>query len=239
MAASKASGSGPTRDRSFGAFPPDDVDRRLVLLTGFGSFPGVPHNASADLVAELAKGCRLRLPDIRFRAEVLPVDWHEAPRQLQTLLRLHEPRCIIHFGVSSRASGFVVERYAYNAVGSAPDSRGQLANDARLVPGDRPRRAATLPTHSMVRRLQEAGYPAELSDDPGRYLCNAVLFHSLRHAARVSPRIRSGFVHIPATLGTSAEGAPSAIAWSDAVHGGLALIEACLAPLRRSNAILS
>jgi pyroglutamyl-peptidase len=239
MAAPKANGSGPERDRSATEFPSAAVDRPLVVLTGFGPFPGVPRNASADLVGELAKACRRRHPHIRFLADVLPVDWLEAPRRLQTLLCLHEPRCVVHFGVSSRASGFVVERYAYNAVASAYDSQGRMAAGERLVPGDRPRRSATLPAHSMVRRLQAAGYPAELSDDPGRYLCNAVLFHSLRHAARASPRPRSGFVHIPATLGTSADGAPSAMAWADAVDGGLALIEACLAPLRQSDVVLS
>jgi pyroglutamyl-peptidase len=239
MAARKETGSGPARDRSADVSAGDDADRPLVVLTGFGPFPGVTRNASADLVGELAKACRRQHPHLRFLTDILPVDWLAAPRRLQHLLSVNQPRCAIHFGVSSRATGFVVERYAYNAVASALDNEGRLAGEARLVPGDRPRRAATLPTRGMVRRLQAAGYPAELSDDPGRYLCNAVLFHSLRHAARASPRIRSGFVHIPATLGDSADGAPSAIGWADAIDGGLALLETCLAPLRRSGAVLS
>jgi pyroglutamyl-peptidase len=145
----------------------------------------------------------------------------------------------LHFGVSARATGFVIETHAYNVTKDIPDDGGLLAAGDVLVPGDRPRRSASVPVRGIVRALQAAGYPAELSSDPGRYLCNAVLFHSLRYATRAEPRMRSGFIHIPATLEPETPGEPSRIGWSHAFDGGLRLMDVCLAPLRARETYLS
>ncbi len=242
MASPKASGSGTSRFRSlYLSKAPAKVPPAagVVLLTGFGRFPGVERNASAELAAELARHGPLRHGDFRFVADVLPVDWREAPVRLSELLAQYHPAVAVHFGVSPRASGFVVETRAYNATKVAPDQGGQLAAGDLLIAGDRAHRSATLPVRGVVRALQAAGYPAQLSSDPGWYLCNAVLFHSLRYATRADPRIRSGFIHIPATLEPGTPGEPSLISWTDALEGGLRLMDICLAPLRARAAYLS
>lgn len=242
MASPKASGSGTSRFRSLSlSTAPLDASGggSVVLLTGFGRFPGVARNASADLAAELARRASLRHSHLRFIADVLPVDWREAPARLTELLHRHRPAVALHFGVSSRATGFVIETHAYNVTKDIPDDGGLLADRDILVAGDRPRRSATVPVRGIVRALHEAGYPAELSSDPGRYLCNAVLFHSLRHATRAEPRMRSGFIHIPATLEPGTPGEPSLIGWNHAFEGGLRLMDVCVAPLRARAACLS
>jgi pyroglutamyl-peptidase len=100
-------------------------------------------------------------------------------------------------------------------------------------------RRATLPVQRALEALRSAGYPAELSSDPGRYICNAILFHSLRHAARALPRTRTGFIHIPATLEPGIPGEPSLLGWTEVRDGGLHLIETCLAALRPHSDHLS
>lgn len=243
MAAAKISGSGTPRSRSLvfsdaapgrgrGAQP-------IVLLTGFGPFPGVERNASADLVLTLARLAGQRHADLHFAADVLPVDWRQAPQRTCDLIGQHRPVVSLHFGVSARATGFVIEAHAYNATQSMLDDSGQIAGSIDLVAGDRPRRSATLPVRRIVQNLQEAGLPAELSSDPGRYLCNAVLYHSLRLATRTTPRLRAGFIHIPATLESGVGGETSLISWPQAIDGGLRLIDTCLMPLRLRDRILS
>lgn len=242
MVSTKASGFGTARSRSL-SFP--DADRRdprdesVVLITGFGRFPGVERNASAELAMELARRSPPRHPDLRFVADVLPVDWRLAPVQLDKLLTQHRPAVALHFGISSRATGFVIETCAYNETKDLPDEAGQKAGMAFVVARDRLQRSATLPVRQILRHLQSAGFPAEMSSDPGRYLCNAVLFHSLRHAARTNPRMRSGFIHIPAALEPETPGASSLIGWQDAIDGGLQLLDACVATLRSRRASLS
>jgi pyroglutamyl-peptidase len=233
MASPKASGSGSQRFRSR-AFSEGRLagqamaNPRTVLITGFGPFPGVSRNASGELATELARVARARHPQIEFAGAVLPVDWAEAPASLSQLLLEHRPTIALHFGVSSRATGFVIETLAHNAVANLPDESGRHAPSASLIAGDRPQRTATLPVRRILSTLTDAGYPARLSQDPGRYLCNAVMFHSLKCAVRTVPRTRTGFIHIPATLDPGVEGDRSEIGWGDALDGGLRAIDVCI-----------
>jgi pyroglutamyl-peptidase len=208
----------------------DLVTRLGVLLTGFGPFPGVARNASAALAGELACLARRRHPQVQFFEHVLPVDWNEAPLALSQLLLAHRPAIALHFGVSARATGFVLETLARNITTSAPDVSGRHAASDILIAGDRPQRTTTLPVRRILRSLVDAGYPAHLSQDAGRYLCNAVMFHSLRHAVRAIPGTRAGFIHIPATLDPGVQGEPSQIGWGEAIDGGLRSIDVCVAP---------
>lgn len=243
MAAAKTLGFGTQRSRSLVVSKPASArargDEPVVLLTGFGPFPGVERNASADLALTLARMAAERYSDVRFVADVVPVDWHLAPLRICDLVSQHRPEVSLHFGVSARATGFVIEAHAYNATQPMPDDNGQTAESIDLVSGDRPRRSATLPVRRIVRDLRAAGFPAELSSDPGRYLCNAVLYHSLRHATRTQPRLRAGFIHIPATLGSGVDGEKSLISWPDTIMGGLQLVDTSLMPLRGRQGVLS
>ena len=242
MAARKTLSSGTAGSRSFTFSNPAVVRgarSNVVLLTGFGPFPGVERNASSELALDLARRAAERHTSVDFVAAVLPVDWQEGPRRIEDLIGQHRPAVSLHFGVSSRATGFVIEAHAYNVATAMPDDSGEIAGSINLVAGDRPRRSATLPVKRIVQDLRAAGFPAELSSDPGRYLCNAVLYHSLRQAARSSPRLRAGFVHIPATLESGVGGANSLITWPEAIDGGLRMIDTCLMPLRLGDGILS
>jgi pyroglutamyl-peptidase len=242
MAALKASGSGTARSRSL-AFSQTARERgcgskAVVLLTGFGPFPGVERNASAELAFLLARMGAERHGHVRFVANLLPVDWRAAPLRISELVRQHRPAVALNFGVSARASGFVIEAHAYNETKDIPDDSGKCAGSFELISGERPRRSATLPVRRIVRELQRAGFPAELSSDPGRYLCNAVLYHALRHATRATPRMRTGFIHIPASLEPGVSGTTSELGWPDALEGGLRLLDTCLTPLRLRDRVL-
>ena len=65
-------------DRAAAALTPA---RPIVLLTGFGPFPGVPENATAVLVPRLAKAARELFPTYDFVAEILPTEWTAAPQK--------------------------------------------------------------------------------------------------------------------------------------------------------------
>lgn len=89
-------------------------DRPVFLLTGFGPFPGAPRNASSLLIEALAKLAARRLPGFAVRAETLPTEWQAGPARLSALLDDLRPAVALHFGVSHRARGFVVETRARN-----------------------------------------------------------------------------------------------------------------------------
>jgi pyroglutamyl-peptidase len=176
-----------------------------IAITGFGPFPGVPFNASERLVHDLAEAAP-RLPHgAQLYAATLPTDWLLAMDGLAAFMREVKPHIALHFGVSSRAKGFVIETRAYNQTSARPDWSGRLAQ-ARCVRRGAPASVDTrLPVVRLLQRLRMNGIPAALSTDPGRYLCNAVMFRSVcgmeanegRASAAHSP-VMAGFVHIPA-----------------------------------------
>jgi pyroglutamyl-peptidase len=161
-----------------------------VLITGFGPFPGVAWNPSAWLVQTLARTHARPLT-----GAVLPVSWQTAWAALEPLLDAARPRQVILFGVSREARGFCLEQRAYNARSDHADAEGATPENQRLLDSPAENLDATLPITSIASTIAAAGIPVELSEDPGRYLCNALLFHSLHWAQHKPTRV--GFVHLP------------------------------------------
>jgi pyroglutamyl-peptidase len=102
----------------------------------------------------------------------------------------------VHFGVSARARGFVIETRAVNQTSHRADCEGAEAAGRCVRANAAASMASTLPTARLVQRLRAEGLPATLSVDAGRYLCNTVLFESLMLCAAHGTRV-AGFVHIP------------------------------------------
>jgi pyroglutamyl-peptidase len=174
--------------------------RQTILVTGFGPFPGVPDNASAQLVARLVASRDRRLIGYRIEGAILPTEWRGGPDRLLVLLAKHRPALALHFGVSSRASGFDIETRGSNRCSFSVDACGEIPAAASLD-GDGPEHLpATIPAHHVVHRLRSRGLPAQISRDAGGYLCNALLYRSLDFARRHCPGMRAGFVHIPDAL---------------------------------------
>jgi pyroglutamyl-peptidase len=206
--------------------------RTTVLITGFGPFPGVPVNATMQLVPELAAAGTRAFAGVRIATAILATEWAAAPRTLDGLLAEVKPDLVLHFGVSSRARGFEVESRAANACTQMPDAAGILPAGERLRADGAEHLKASLPVQHIVARLRARGIPAFVSRDAGGYLCNAALYHSLG-CARDAPGRRVGFIHIPATLGrpgAANRGRVGAcrLTWEQAQVGGLEILAACL-----------
>jgi pyroglutamyl-peptidase len=194
-----------------------------VLITGFGPFPGVPVNASGVLATRLAAAARRRFSDAAIHAALLPTEWDRGPARAARWIARLKPSIVLHFGVSSEAAGFVIERRAVNACVEYADGAGLFPALTVLDPDGPKRRMATLPVRLIVTRLRALGLPATASDDAGMYLCNAVLYGSLGSASDL-PLI-AGFVHLPASLAT---GASCPMTPTQALAGGLEIIATCL-----------
>ncbi len=165
-----------------------------VLVTGFGPFPGVPDNASAQLVRSLAQSAQI--PGIELFAEVLPVSWADAGRAAREAIARVEPHAILHFGVSKRVSGFEIETRAFNTSGPKKDHAGLVRPGSPLDRSGMPVLSATMPPAVLLRALRRGGFSAQLSRNPGRYLCNALFYWSLADAGSSSKPV--SFIHIPA-----------------------------------------
>lgn len=152
-----------------------------VLITGFGSFPGVPRNPSLDLIHGLegkeVAGARL------FPHEI-PVSWVHGPEHTVTIARELGVDLVIGIGVAMNREAVTVERQARRTWSQTPDTDGLTCSGFEgptIVP-------ATLD----VERLAEA-MGAQVSEDAGEYVCNAWLYHVARDL-----EVPVGFIHVPA-----------------------------------------
>ena len=161
-----------------------------LLITGFGPFPGAPDNPSQMLIEAMAQrnvGTRYNLV-----YGLLPTHWQNLPPILDDLFARHQPDVSIHLGYSARSPGFCLEQTAYNQTCEQPDVDGVAGSCDPILEVQPAQLTSDAPIEHIQQLLSRAGFGIELSNDPGRYLCNMSYFLSLT-------RSRSSlFVHIPA-----------------------------------------
>ncbi len=168
-----------------------------MLVTGFEPFAGDSHNPSGSGVARLARQqAQGRWPKVVFG--VLPVTWTAAPEALRRLCDEVHPDAVLMFGLAATANTLRVERRAFNSAGEGlTDNDGVQGTGAPLVPDAEPSVMTEADIGVFAMDLATAGVPVEISDDPGRFLCNAV-YHAALTGCQDSAA-RTVFVHVPAT----------------------------------------
>jgi len=167
--------------------------RPTLLLTGFEPFGGEAVNPSWQ-VAQALDG--ERIAGLTVQALQLPCVFGAALGMLDAALSSVRPALVLALGQAGGRDGFTVERVAINVDdGRIADNAGQQPIDVAVVPGGPAAYFATLPIKAMVAALQQAGWPAAVSQTAGTYVCNHV-FYGLMHRLR-RRRVRAGFMHLP------------------------------------------
>lgn len=163
-----------------------------LLVTAFGPFGGRTRNASSLALA----GLKERLPWINTR--ILPVDALLAPLRMSRALREVRPDAALMLGEAGGGKMIRLETTAWNELDfRIPDNAGLQPHGVRIDERAPASLASTLPFEAIHGALTAAGHEVVLSDDPGRYLCNQVLFHTLRRMDVSRSGARAGFVHLP------------------------------------------
>jgi pyroglutamyl-peptidase len=212
---------------------PRPQDRPIVLLTGFGPFPGIGANATSILVPRIAEAARRAVPGVAIAAHILPTEWQLGLYQVDALIHELRPVVAIHFGVSGRSTGFEIETRGRNHCGESTDAAGRLPEGARVSAEGPEFLPATLPAAHIVARLRQRGLPAQVSRDAGSYLCNALLYRSLEAARRLVTPPRIGFVHLPASLVNDRRPdleprIGGRLTWDEVIDGGIDILAASL-----------
>jgi len=177
-----------------------DPDGVKVLVTGFQPFPadGWHENVSAVAVGE-ARPSALR--GVALMKLILPVEYDRAASLVTDVIARCEPAHVLSFGQGG--GSIALEQTAYNLQdtgelsGGAPDNRG-IIRAAQPISMDAPAtRTTLLPLDAIEAALVDLGESPQPSDDPGRYICNNVMFANI---GAIGPRGgRAGFIHLPYT----------------------------------------
>ncbi|MBN9060862.1 MAG: hypothetical protein BGP06_16255 [Rhizobiales bacterium 65-9] len=169
-----------------------------LLVTGFGPFPGIPVNPTEGLARRLARSGRFRRIGIDVVAHVFATRWATVARDLPKVLAGVKPDAVLHLGVAGRRRKISIETIARPSPSRiAPDAGGRsAASSSDPTHGDAPLKIAA-PAQPLLSGFIAAGAPAHLSNDAGRYLCNALYHQSLAQRRDQSSLRPTVFIHVP------------------------------------------
>jgi len=166
-----------------------------ILLTGFEPFGPHDVNPSERVLRPLAAAAP---GGAIVSTRVLPVSYRSAFAAVREVLDSERLDAVLLCGLGAGRAAISYERVAVNRRGSAlADNDGVRIGDERIDPAGPAACFSTVPVDELVVATLAAGAPAEESEDAGTFLCNQVLYQTLRHCDRHSLRVRAGFVHLP------------------------------------------
>jgi pyroglutamyl-peptidase len=172
-------------------------EKLRILITGFGPFPGAPHNPTQPLVARLLRLRRPALSDVETAGHIFPVTYGAVDRQLPQLLAEHRPQALLMFGLASRTGHVRIETRARNAVTTLwPDAehtrvrKGSIAGTTDAIMFGQH-------TAKLLRAALGTGVDARASRNAGSYLCNYLSWRAIESTfSENGPRL-AAFVHVP------------------------------------------
>lgn len=202
----------------------------VVLITGFGRFPGAPFNPTAMLARHLAARRRPALADVNRIAHVFRTSYASVSDELPQLVKRHRPDAVLLFGLAGRTPHVRVETRAQNRFTLVfPDADGFVPPQGAIRPGQ-----GALAGRAPFRRLAAAGQAARvrtrLSRDAGRYVCNFAYWRALEETRAAAPLVV--FVHVPMTRSSSRRNSKLQPALADLVRVGEAILVALVAAAR-------
>jgi len=197
-----------------------------VLVSGFHPFRGAPSNPTMRILERLPPS----VGRVALETRVLPVDTEGVRPELEAAWAA-APAAVVHLGVATVSDRIRLERRAENRLAFAvPDNRGRAPSDEPVEPGGPRFVESRLPHAAIVARWRAAQIPFACSESAGTFLCNQVLYSSLR--ALPAHRL-VGFIHVPPDevlarkLGRVAE-----FPLADSVHAVVAALEAIVEALK-------
>ena len=178
-----------------------DSNAPKVLITGFQPFPAddFHDNVSSVAVSSLDLSAVHGAQVMRI---ILPVEYDRSAAEVTDAIARCKPDLVISFGQGGGA--IALEHTAYNlqdtgeVAGGVPDNRGIVRAAVAIDPNAPATRPTLLPLDAISAALVAAGEAPQDSTDPGRYICNNVMFADLA-AIEAQGHGRAGFIHLPYT----------------------------------------
>ncbi|MEK8197467.1 pyroglutamyl-peptidase I [Lysinibacillus sp. FSL M8-0134] len=167
-----------------------------LLVTGFEPFLDYKINPTMQIVENLDGE---KIGDYTIVGRILSVDFQQSAQQFKQYIDEVKPQIIISLGLAGGRFKITPERIAINVKDGEPDNNGYTPVDESIQEEGADAFLTNLPIRNMVNRLQADGYPAEISNTAGTYLCNNIMYEGLVYA-KYHQGVRAGFIHIPASF---------------------------------------
>lgn len=208
----------------------------IVLVTGFGPFPGAPFNPTEPLVHRLARIRRPRLADVRLVPHVFPTSYQAVDCELPRLLSVLKPDAVLMFGLAAGSRCLRVETQARNAISALiRDAEGHASFATSIAAGAPPALRLDASAHRLAHAARNARVSTKLSHDAGRYLCNYLCWRAIEAAAKPSGPRLAAFIHVPKPRSLPARRSArtqKSLGMADIIRGGEAILLAAVGAAR-------
>lgn len=166
-----------------------------VVIAGFGPFPGAPVNPSGLLVKALMRSRRPALSGASLIPHVFATSYAAVNRDLPKLFA-KKPDIVLIFGLAGKRRQLCIETHARNALSLLfPDASRHRPARGPIVADAPSSRRGNAPFAALLGAVRTGGFPARLSRDAGRYLCNYAYWQALERVRGDHPLVQ--FVHVP------------------------------------------
>jgi len=169
-----------------------------ILLTGFGAYGHTAHNP-AEAVASALDGKLIGGSEIITR--IVPNNFFECIEFVRDAIAELSPDVVVMLGEYGGRATITVERIAQNLNDSTryglADNSGCALQGRMTVPDGPVACYSTLPIRAMVKAMREAGIPSDISDAPGTFCCNHLMYGVLHHIHSNDLPVRAGWIHLP------------------------------------------
>ncbi len=167
---------------------PPAVDR--ILLFGFGPFAGRAENASWLSVRQFSDG------SAGVRSAVVPVVWGAPQAALDEAAK--GPGRVLIVALGEGNDRYQVETVGYNERGGYRDEAGKAPADTKVDDAGPGKILLDGPAAALAGSLGKRGFPAVVSQDAGRFLCNEMLYDLLELKAKEPQKVVGiFFIHVP------------------------------------------
>lgn len=165
-----------------------------LLVTAFDPFGHDTQNPALEAV-NLLKNTVNNATIIKLE---IPTVFNQSAEIVAEVISKEQPDYVIHIGQAGGRIGITPERVAINLDDARiPDNAGNQPIDAMIKTDGQTAYFSQLPIKAMVRKIKDAGIPANVSNSAGTFVCNHIMYQTLYLCQKHYPNIQSGFIHVP------------------------------------------
>lgn len=172
-----------------------------ILVTAFEPFGSSSRNSSLETLQSLPNSTPAGHV---LEKRLLPVVYDRCGQLLESLITEISPGAVVCLGQAEGRGKITPEYIAVNIKNStSADNAGRLCCFEAIENNAPDGIFTTLPVREMVEKMQESGIPSAVSFTAGTYVCNNLMYRTLRICI---PRgIPAGFIHLPLSAEIAAE----------------------------------
>ncbi|HHP5634636.1 TPA: pyroglutamyl-peptidase I [Bacillus paranthracis] len=168
---------------------------KTVLLTGFDPFGGESINPAWEVAKSLHEKT---IGEYKIISKQVPTVFDKSIQVLKEYIDELNPEIIICVGQAGGRPDITIERVAINIDDARiADNEGNQPVDVPVVEEGPAAYWSTLPMKAFVKKLQEEGIPASVSQTAGTFVCNHLFYGLMHELEKRDKKIKGGFIHIP------------------------------------------